>query len=144
MLYTFIYNLNIHPYFVFFVSISSILGLFISVYLIYKSSSIAKILNHMTTAKDYNTSRTQFIERFKGYKASILKDDVKTKLLVHDILEDIYKFEVQYKSLLSKSELFKIYFFKLYLRKTFNKLNFDKICNNLDFLIGRFHKREEE
>jgi hypothetical protein len=109
----------------------------------YKSSSIAKILKHMTTAKKYNTSRTQFIERFKGYKLSILEDDIKTKRLVHDILEDVYKFEVQYKSLLSVPDLIKIFFFKKYLRKNFNKISFDKVCNSLDFLIGRFHKKEE-
>ncbi|MBX4265899.1 hypothetical protein [Clostridium estertheticum] len=143
-MYKLIDNINKHPYFLFSASFSSILGLLLSVYIVYKSWNISKLLNHMETAKDYNLCRTQFIQRFKGHKSSILIDENYSKQIVHDILEDVFRFEVQYKPLLSNIDLFKFFFIKHYLKKRFNNINFDKICNYLDYLIGRNYKKEDE
>lgn len=135
--------LNQHPYFLFLASISSILGLLLSIYLIYKSTSIARILKQMSISKDYNKKRTEFINKFKVYKNSILIDDVKNKNIVHDILELIYNAENQYRTLFSKFELFKLYQIKKYLKQDFSKIDFDIVCFKLDYLIGRFNKRED-
>ncbi|SMC19359.1 hypothetical protein SAMN02745134_00809 [Clostridium acidisoli DSM 12555] len=142
-MYTFIDNLNKYPYFLFLTSISSIIGLLLSIYLIYKSNSIAKTVKSISISKDYNNNKDKFVNKFKVYKVSILEDDIKTKTIIHDILEDIYKFENLYKILFSNYELIKIYFIKIYLHKDFNKINFDKVCYKLDYLIGRFNKRED-
>lgn len=98
----------------------------------------------MKIAKDYNLNKITFIERFKGYKSSILIDKLYTKQLIHDILEDIFRFEVQFKPLLTKTDLIKTFFIKQYLKKDFHKISFDKICNYLDYLIGRNYKKEDE
>ncbi len=143
-MYNFVNNLNVNTYFIFFVSISGILGFILSIYVTYKSSSISKTLNHITAAQNYNKYKTKFAARFKGYKDSILKDDLKTRQIVHAILEDIYKFEMQYEILLSLKDLSKLFFIKLYLKKNFDKVDFDKVCAYLDFLIGRCYKEEEE
>ncbi|CAB1242533.1 conserved hypothetical protein [Clostridiaceae bacterium BL-3] len=142
-MYNFINNLNTNTYFIFLVSISGIFGFTLSIYVTHKSSSIAKTLNHILAAQNYNESRTQFVARFRGYKDSILKDNLKSRQIIHDILEDIFKFETQYKILLAQKDLIKLFFIKLYLKKNFNKINFNKICIYLDFLIGRCYKKEE-
>lgn len=143
-MYTLIDNLNKYPYFLFWASISSILGLLLTIYLIHKSTNIVKVLKLMSISKDYNKNRNEYIKRFKIYKISIIDDNVKTKSIVHDILEAIYKFENQYGILFSKFELFRIYQIKNYLKQDFSKVDFDIICFKLDYLIGRFNKREDE
>ncbi|GAA0735615.1 hypothetical protein [Clostridium oceanicum] len=140
---TFIINLNNNIYFLFAVSLSSLLGFMLSIYVTYKSHNISKILKRMETIQAYNESKTQFAERFKGYKDSILKDNLNTRQILHSILEDIFKFEIQYRILLSKTDFIKLFFIKFYLKKKFKKVNFDKVCNYLDFLIGRCYKKEE-
>lgn len=143
-MYNFINNLNANTYFIFFVSISGILGFILSIYVTYKSHSISKTLNHITAAQNYNKYKAKFAARFKGYKDSILKDDLKTRQIVHAILEDIYKFEMQYEILLSLKDLSKLFFIKIYLKKNFDKVDFNKVCSYLDFLIGRCYKEEDE
>ncbi len=141
---SFIISFGTDPNLLGYASISSILGFILTIFVMIKSRGIAKTLLRMELAKDYNENRNTYIGRLKVHKNSILEDDIKTRTIVHDILEDIFKFEAQYNPLLSRFDKIKIWITKRYLMKEYSKINFDIICNKLDYLIGRFHKKEEE
>lgn len=142
-MYNIIKNINENAYFILFISICSIAGFLLSIYLTVKSHNIAKILEKMSMAKDYNKKRIFYIDRLKGFKTSILEDNIRTSTILHNISEDIYSFETLYKPLLTKRDTFEIWKLKFYLRKKPAKIDFDRVCFELDYLIGRFHKKED-
>ena len=103
----------------------------LSVWLLIKSHSINKTLKIISQQEIYNTNSNLYANRFSGFKESILIDGDNSSSLFHRILEDIYRVEKEFHSLLLKHELKK---------KTKNT---DKICTYLDYFIGHLRIKED-
>ncbi len=126
---------------IFFVSICSILGFILSLYVAIKSKSISKELKEISTKKIYACERTTLIKHFEGYRMSIIEDGNRNPTMRHNLLTEVYAFEKQYFLLLNCIDKITLVCFKGQLKR--QKPNYNKICTYIDYFVAKFNVKEE-
>lgn len=113
-----------------------------SVWLLAKSSSIAKTLKVLSQKNEFNAKRELYSDRLTAYKTSILEDGIYSNTLLHSILQEIYTIENKFPTIFSSFRDKKTFvLIKWQLTKKHH--NFEKICTYLDYLIARLNIKED-
>lgn len=127
-----------------FVSLSSFCGILSLILSIYASTSTVKLKKNFKKtllANEYDSSIERYKNNLKGYQASILNDEIKTNLIINDLLYIITEYSHQFELILSIKDKFQIYRFKKYLQTDIQNINFDKICNYISLITGTMTKK---
>ena len=125
----------------FFASAASLAGLALTVCLLIKSSSMSNALKRIELSKKFNRERKLTADRFKGFVKSIANDGIATRALVHDISQEVQRFERKYKSILALSDIWNAHRTKRNLMS--KKIDFDKLCHQLDRIVVKLNIEEE-
>lgn len=123
---------------------ASLASLVFSTYISVKAYKINRIIKFNETARLYNARRYTYFKIFRGHRTSILKDDLKTDLILKNILEDVEGYAFEFKPLLGYFDIFHLYLFKRQLKKDATKADFNIICNYLARFSGKTRRREDE
>ena len=124
-------------------SFGGIAGFLLTVHVAIKTNKISSILKYNEITSQYNAERTAFQKTFEGHRKSILVDDIKTDILLKDILKNVEEYDVKYHALFSINDVIVIWRLKRMLRKEANRVSYNAICNDLAVLSGRLSKKED-
>ena len=127
----------------FLVTISTVAGFFMTVYVFFKTKSISQILKIRKSKEKYNSLRKRYAERFQGYTDSITGDNDYGSILINSILTDFNRlrqideaFEDKKEKRIIKSQI------KILEKSKITKDDYKKITNNLSYFIARFSEEE--
>lgn len=120
---------------------ASIVGLILSVILIFITSSVESKIKHILTneneTKEYNSIRKNMKTNFESYQTLILQDKIDSRLLLVKISNELDRFQIN-NSLLNRKDKKKI----RRLTSELEKANLDKIAFLLGYFISRCDKKE--
>lgn len=143
MIGTWLISIGSDPLIVGIASLSSIVGLVITVAISVKTHSISKTLKKMNTAADYNDSRESFQRAFEGHRRSIIEDNDHSQRLVSNINTQLQQYKYQFREVFTLYDRWVIFRFSRILKKDLNRLNFNQVCSYLSEVSGRLSKKED-
>ena len=137
----FIMNLGNNDIFVTLAALASIVSLFLTGYIMTKSSSISRTLKKMGTATTFNKERMQYAERFQGYIDGILIDGNASQAIVHSISQEVQIVERKFEILHTRYDFWIIFKTKRNLKA--KVVDFNKLCHQLDYIIVKLKIEED-
>lgn len=121
-----------------------IIGFILTIFVSVKTKKISKILKYNDVISTYNSERTAYQNTFEGHRKSIIDDNIKTNVILKDILKNVEGYRVKFYEILSLREKIDLHLFKKLLKKEANDVDFNKVCNYLAALSGRLSKKENK
>ncbi|QHA36881.1 hypothetical protein D5E69_14355 [Rossellomorea marisflavi] len=117
--------------------VCSILGLILSVLLVFLTMNIKSKVYFLDETKRFNDNREKYQNKLKGYRDSIIKDHILTLGIISDITEEVYRFDGfgRVNSILDKFHVRKIL---THLKKDTSKINKTKLAKQLSYIIIRY------
>lgn len=119
-----------------------IIGFILTIFVSVKTKKISKILKYNDVISTYNSERIGYQNTFEGHRKSIIDDNIKTNVILKDILKNVESYRVKFYEILSLREKISLYFFKILLKRDAKDVDFNKVCNYLSILSGRLSKKE--
>lgn len=127
-----------------FVSIFSLLGFLLTVFVAIRTNKISKIIHYNKVTEQYNEERLSFQKSFEGHRITIIKDNIKSDLILKDILRQVEEYRVKFDVILTIKERITLFCFIRILKKESKEVDWNIVCNYLAKLSGRLSKKEDK
>lgn len=125
-------------------TIFGILGGIISIYLLFKTKKISKILQLNKTVIDYNESRVGYQRTFEGHRRTIDSGDERSNSLFKDILGDVEAYKSKFNQVIHWRERWNLFLLVNELKKNAEEVDCNKVSNHLAQIYGRLEKEEDK
>lgn len=91
----------------------------------------------------YIRERTGFKRALEGHRQSIMEDNIRTDIILKQILQNIEEYRAKFSEILTVREKFTLWRFTRLLKKGAKRVDFNDVCNYLSGLSGRPSKKED-
>lgn len=132
-----------NPYFIFFGTATSIVGLAVTITVALKTKNINKQLREIHIKKRYNETKNLYNDELKAALQSILDDEVTQPSFIKSLLKTVREYENLYGDLLSWTDRYHIERLKRELEKPNSEIDFNKVTNEIAYLTARLVITEE-
>ena len=125
-------------------SLMAMLGFVFTLIIVFKTSTIAKVLQYNYVIDVYNKERVGFQKTFTGHMTSITEDRICSDKLLKTILSNVEAYRVKFNDILSYREKGELKALCKLLKKSATEANFNDVCNHLAILSGRLSKKGDK
>lgn len=132
-------------YFIVIVSIFTIVGTIVSIFVLLKSNSISKVLLKNNQSIDFDKQKNKLITDFTAYRDNFLEDNFTiNKKLISEIRVKLLTYKKNFNSLLGLRDKFIIWKTLRLLKQTDESLNLNDLCLCLDNLLAKFNIKRRQ
>lgn len=122
-----------------FAALCSVVGLGLSIWLLFFTSSTKKAIQNFSDIKEFNEKKLQIKAILEGHRRTISQDDLITVEIISLIREQIYNLE-SYNAILSRKDKNKIKLIHEQLDKGATYINKQTLCNQLSYFISKMSR----